>query len=640
MATILWNPLNIRTVEVSPMYVYSVIPLTKIPRPQPQIVSYFSTENLERGALVLVPLGRRFVTAVVTEKLDARSAKQTIRSSPYALKKIAKVFCATSAVPQSIIQEAVFLSQHYYEPLGLVLSRTLPSSFEKPTRPFLKELSTLPTSSPKNKEGSRTLYIGKAAPLSRYLSADKNVLVVTATQSNGKDSLPFFSSESTPGDRRALWFACARGDVTRVAGTRSAVFLPLHKPATIVIDGENNNSLVSWDQHPKIDSRTAARARAEREGFSLIMRDIVPSVSIWHTAQIKHWTIEKEGSRLAPLSLIDMRVEMARKNTSLLSPALVSALQKTTPSDSVFLFMHRRGFASAIVCRDCGFVVRCARCNLALVQHGTKLLCHHCGLTSPAPHICSSCKGSRLKQLGGGTELIEQEVARVAPHLVVGRVDSDATRDKQKQQEVFEQFRNGKIQVLVGTSMAIKENELPPLRWAGVVMMDGIANIPFYRAAEEAFGVLWRLRVLARERVLVQTYIPELPLFSMARTSSFEPFYESQLTLRKMLGWPPFTSIAQLVFSHRDEEAAKREVLSVKKKLDEQLAHLQAPPEAAILGPSPALGKRERGTYRWYILIKWPLDASGWVADIEKRNRLLSVVPPRWDITVDPIDIP
>ncbi|MEX0916591.1 MAG: hypothetical protein WDZ44_00590, partial [Candidatus Spechtbacterales bacterium] len=119
-----------------------------------------------------------------------------------------------------------------------------------------------------------------------------------------------------------------------------------------------------------------------------------------------------------------------------------------------------------------------------------------------------------------------------------------------------------------------------------------------------------------------------------------EPFFENQLTLRKILGWPPFASITQLVFAHKSAETAKREVVVAKKKLDEQLAHLAAPTGVAILGPSPAMGKRERNTYRWYILIKWPRGEDGTILELEKRNRLLSVISPRWDITVDPIDIP
>lgn len=188
--------------------------------------------------------------------------------------------------------------------------------------------------------------------------------------------------------------------------------------------------------------------------------------------------------------------------------------------------------------------------------------------------------------------------------------------------------------------MALQDWALPSVRWAGVVMMDGIANLPFYAAAEEAFGVLWRLRLLAQEKVVAQTYIPELPLFTMAQGASFEPFFESQLMVRKMIGWPPFVSISQLVFTHRDEKAAEKEAILLRHKLDEQLQFLDPPKGATILGPSPAMGKRAPGTYRWYIIIKWPRNADGTVVELEKRNRLLSIASSRWDITVDPIDIP
>jgi len=624
------------------MYVYSVIPLTKIPRPQPQIVSYFSAEDLARGTLVLAPLARRTVSAIIVEKLDARDAKQAIRNSPYALKKITRALSEHPVVPDAIIQEAVEVSHHYYEPLGLVLARALPSAFESPTRPFLKELNALSIRKKKPRKGLPQKILRVADTFGTRLSpADSFILISpNAPTSTPDDEIPLFSGSTTPKQRRQTWLATLMGTMPRIVGTRSAIFLPMPAPATIIIDGENNASLVSWDQHPKIDARTVALIRGNREGFNVVMRDVLPSINTWYTAKTQKWLVESEKQHLAPLSVIDMRAELARKNTSLLSPALVTALKNTKPNEKVFLFMHRRGVASAIVCRDCGFVVRCGTCELALVQHGTKLLCHHCGTVSNAPHRCGSCGGSRLKQLGGGTELIEREVRRIAPHLMVARIDSDATRTQQEQQEIFKQFREGTINVLVGTSMALRDWELPRLRWAAVVMMDGIANLPFYTASETAFGALWRLRLLTDEHVFAQTYLPELPLFTMAQGDSFEPFFQSQLTLRKVLGWPPFTSISQLVFAHKSEEVAKREAMAMKKKLDEQLTHLTPPDGVALLGPSPAMGKRERTTYRWYILIKWPRSEEGVMPELEKRNRLLSVVSPRWDITIDPIDIP
>lgn len=624
------------------MYLYSVIPLTKIPRPQPQIVSYFSAEDLARGQLVTISLGRRSVNGIVVKKFDAQSQKQAIRNSAYALKKITRTISTESAIPSTLIQEAVDVSQYYYEPLGLVLSRALPSAFEKPTRPFLKKLNSLAMPTPKKRGGSRTLIIGNAQ--NKHFKKDaslQNALTIAPEYTElAHESIPFFSASLTHVKRRDMWLGALAGTLKSVAGTRSAIFLPILTPATITIDGENNSTLVSWDQHPKIDARTVALIRSSYEGFDVLMRDVLPSIATWHDARAQKWDIHSEKQILAPLSLIDMRAELARKNTSLLSPQLVKLLGATSATDKVFLFMHRRGFASAIVCRDCGFVVRCATCELALVQHGNKLLCHHCGTLTNAPHVCASCGGSRLKQLGGGTELIEREVARIAPHLKVARMDSDSITSKEEQRALFEQFQKGDIQVLIGTQMALRDWELPKMRWAGIVMMDGIANLPFYGAAESAFGVIWRLRLLSQEKVVVQTYIPELPLFTMAQQGSFEPFFENQLALRKILGWPPFVSITQIVFTHRDAKAAEKEAALLRHKLDEQLEFLAPPTGAVILGPSPAMGRRAPGTYRWYILIKWPRGTDGAIIDLEKRNRLLSVVSSRWDITVDPIDIP
>lgn len=623
------------------MFLYSVIPLTKIPRPQPQVVSYFSASDLVRGQLVEVPLGKRTVVGIIVAKLNAQEQKQAIRTSAYTLKNVKRPLSASAALPPALIKEAVLAARYYYEPLGLVLARALPEAFSKPTKPFIAQLNSLTLRPAEKRTAPRpTLLVSSSREelLKALKRASSSLLLQGPSPERAREDVAIYDSSLTPSQRRSLWLQAAAGTVQRIHGTRGALFLPMAHPDVLAIDGENTTSLVSWDQHPRIDARRVALMRAAEESYRILMRDSIPSVQTWHRATQEGWKIVRNEEQLAPVTLIDMRKELAQANTSLLSSQLLQALQALRTGEQAFLFMHRRGGASAILCRDCGYILRCSVCELAFVQHGRTLLCHHCGARKTAPHRCPACEGSRLKQIGGGTELLEQEVRRLAPGLRVLRIDSDIALSPKERDARLSAFAQQEADVLIGTNMAVREDQLPPLACSAIVMMDGIINLPFYRAAEEAFATLWRLRIHSKQQVYVQTYLPELPLFSQASEGSFDSFFQGQLAIRSVLKWPPFSHIIHLVYSHRNAETAQRQAEVIQKKLEEKAKHISA--QAEIIGPAPALGPGRRGAYRWYILIKWPVNEVGDPANLDKRNELLSVVGSDWDITVDPIDIP
>lgn len=623
------------------MFLYSVIPLTKIPRPQPQVVSYFSASDLIRGQLVEVPFGKRTVTGIIVAKLNAQEQKQAIRTSAYVLKNVKRALSASAVLPPALIKEAVHTAQYYYEPLGLVLTRALPEAFSKPTKPFIAQLNSLTLQPAEKRTAPRpTLFISfsKEELFNALKRASSSLVLQGPSPRKDEENVVVYDSSLTPSQRRSLWLQAATDGVQHIRGTRGALFLPMARPDVLAIDGENSTSLVSWDQHPRIDARKVALTRSVEESYHVLMRDSIPSIQTWHRATQEDWKIIRKDEQLAPVTLIDMRKELAQANTSLLSDQLLQALKTLRGGEQAFLFMHRRGGASAILCRDCGYILRCSTCELAFVQHGRTLLCHHCGVRKTAPHRCPACEGSRLKQIGGGTELLEQEIRRLAPELRVLRLDSDTASSPKERDALFNAFAQQEADVLIGTSMAVREDQLPPLAWSAVVMMDGIINLPFYRAAEEVFATLWRLRIRSKKRLYVQTYLPELPLFSQAAENSFDSFFRSQLAIRSALKWPPFSHIVHLVYSHRNAETAQRQAEAIQKKLEEKARHISA--QAQIIGPSPALGPGRKGNYRWYILLKWPVNEVGDPTNLNKRNELLSVVGSDWDITVDPIDIP
>ena len=449
--------------------------------------------------------------------------------------------------------------------------------------------------------------------------------------------LSTLSADITNVQWRTLWQQAYVGKISALVGTRASLFTPLKNLKTIVVENENNTSHKSWDQHPKFDTRYGARVLSEAYGTHLVLADTIPSIETWWHAQHEKWRIEQELSKTPSPQLIDMREELKNKNFSILSLALQDKIRSIKSDGAVFLFINRRGISSALLCRDCGFIIKCENCSTPLVLHRGTLICHRCGSKLPPPSMCPDCNGSRIKHLGGGTQHVENEVKRIAPHLKTIRLDTDSAPSLEAQAAILKDFQKGKYHVLIGTKLAFKEYLLPRLDVSAIVMYDTLLNLPAYRSSESVYETIWRLKQLTRGKVLVQTYNPEISLFSHIKDNSFEPFFKSELEKRKALRYPPFSQLIKLTYGHPDEQKAEEEAKILKQKLETQSKSLKIPTEV-LLGPAPAFVPRVRGRYIWYILIKWP-KKNGKIKDLSLRNRLLDIVPKEWDIDVDPIDI-
>lgn len=627
------------------MYLYKVIPLTKLPRPQLQTPQYFSSQKFEIGQLVVVPLGKRTVPAVIMTSSDARGNKQAIRKSSYALRNIEHPLVDQATFDKKFLDVARHLADYYFVSVGLMLKRMLPPFFSKPTRPLLKMLESLPK--PQNttptREASQELIITnkkesyyKKIKTEGLLFLVPEYLQIPFTKKL-IPNLSVLSAETTTVQWRTLWQQAYIGKISALVGTRASLFTPLKDLKTIVVENENNTSHKSWDQHPKFDTRYAARVLSAVYGARLIVADTIPSIETWWQAQHEKWLIEKKLSKTLPPQLIDMREELKNKNFSILSRELQDKIRSLKNNGAIFLFINRRGISSALLCRDCGFIIKCEDCSTPLVLHRGTLICHRCGGKLAPPSMCPDCGGSRIKHLGGGTQHVENEVKRIAPHLKTIRLDIDSAPSVKIQAEILKDFQKGKYNILIGTKLAFKEYLFPRLDVSAVVMYDTLLNLPAYRSSESVYEVIWRLKQLTRGKVLVQTYNPEIPLFSYIKDDSFEPFFKSELEKRKALRYPPFSQLIKLTYGHQDEQKAEEEAKILKQKLETQSKSLGIPPEL-LLGPAPAFVPRVRGRYIWYVLIKWPRK-NGKIKDLSLRNRLLNIVPKEWDIDVDPIDI-
>ena len=638
------------------MYIYSVIPLTNIPRPHIQKPSYFSSEKLEVGQLIEVPLASRLVPAIVAKRMNAQSRKQLLKRSPYVLKNVKRVLVDRPIFSRDFLKLAEDLADYYFVSVGLMLKRMLPPFFSKPTRPLLKALSELQMARNERtgKSIQKILIIGanRKKYYKKYLADGHNILLIPRyfylewTGEVLRNNFSALPKSATQTQWRKLWMDAYSGVLNTIAGTRSVLFMPVRDCRNIIIEKENDSSYVSWDQHPKFDARYAAELLTDMLRLRLVEGDSIPSINKWQKAQKEKWLIIKNLKNTKGCQIVDMKKELKSGNSSIISKNLREKLRSLKKGQKALLFINRRGLSSALLCRDCGYVIKCPNCDAAAVLHqevSRKLVCHRCGVKIIPPSVCPNCDSYKIKHLGGGTQRVLQEVQKIIPQANIARVDKDVAPDPETQKKILEDFKKGKYQVLIGTQIAIEEEMFADLDVVAVVMADTVLSLPSYQSYENVYEIIWRLKNISKNNVLIQTYLGDLSLFKFLQNQDFEEFFNEELSKRKRLKWPPFSHLIKLVYSNKDAPTAEREAAIMARKLEVQLKTPEFKDlgsEIEILGPAPAFIPKVAGYYIWNILIKWPIKKNGEIKNIKARNILLGIVPARyWEVDVDPIDI-
>jgi primosomal protein N' (replication factor Y) len=445
------------------------------------------------------------------------------------------------------------------------------------------------------------------------------------------DAVAVLHSGLSAGERHDEWCRILEGEVRVVVGTRMAVFAPLAHVALIVLDEEHDGGFKS-DRTPRYDARWVARRRARRTGARLVTGSATPDLVTLAAVRGGHaerarLTERRVGRRPEP-AVVDMRAELAAGNRSVLSGPLAEAMGALQPGvDQAILLINRRGAATFVLCRDCGESLRCPDCDLPFVYHldrGT-LRCHHCGRSAVPPDRCPRCNSRRIRYFGAGTQRVEAEVAARFPHLRIGRLDSDAIAARRGFESVYDDLREGRLDVLVGTQLAAKGLDLPTVTLAAVVAADVTLNLPDYRAAERTFQLLAQVAGRAGRgpmtgRVIFQTYSPEHYAVRAAAALDVDGFASEELMRRRLLGYPPFGVLARLVVSDADRARAEQ--------LGRDCATAVATEGVEVLGPLPAYVARRANRWRFQVVLRAP--------DTAARLAALERVPAGVAIDVDP----
>jgi len=427
------------------------------------------------------------------------------------------------------------------------------------------------------------------------------------------DRVEVIHSGLAEGERAEAWRRiCARPDLI-VLGPRSAVFSPLTKPGIIVVDEEHETSYKQYDSAPFYHARDVALLRARLEGIPVVLGSATPSLESYHNARHGHGELlvlrtRPRAAILPRVRIVDMRreTERAGRPVTFSQELLKGMADCLDQGGQCILFINRRGFNTAAVCRDCGHVVRCRHCSIALTHHRRKgrLVCHLCGYEEAVPRRCALCRSTEISLRGLGTERVEDQIARCFPGIPIGRMDADTVSRRGAHEKFLSRFKRGETRILVGTQMIAKGLDFPGVTLVGVVFADTALNLADFRAAEYTFQILTQVagrsgRGDREGEVVIQTYNPRHPALLAAARQDYEAFYREEIKSRSELGFPPLVHLISLTVSSRNE--AKSE--AVAGYLAERLAP-RLPPGSDLLGPSPPPVERIRGRFRWQLILR------------------------------------
>ncbi|KYD23696.1 primosomal protein N' [Geobacillus sp. B4113_201601] len=414
------------------------------------------------------------------------------------------------------------------------------------------------------------------------------------------------------GEKYDEWRKIHRKEVQLVVGARSAVFAPFENLGMIIIDEEHETSY-KQEEMPRYHARDVAIYRARRHGCPVVLGSATPSLETFARAAKGVYELLELPERVADRALpdvhvVDMREELRSGNRSMFSRRLLDELRlRLDRGEQAVLFLNRRGYSTFVMCRSCGYVVRCPHCDISLTYHraGERMKCHYCGHEEPLVPRCPSCGGEHLRFFGTGTQKVEEELAKLLPKARVIRMDVDTTGRKGAHEELLSRFAAKEADILLGTQMIAKGLDFPDVTLVGVLAADTMLHLPDFRAAEKTFQLLTQVSGRAGRhelpgQVVIQTYTPDHYSIQLAARHDYRSFYRREMALRKAHGYPPYYYLTLITAAHQEAPAAAKAAEKIAGYLRKQLSN-----EAIILGPVASPLARLHDRYRYQCMIKY-----------------------------------
>ncbi|MBR0463589.1 MAG: primosomal protein N' [Clostridia bacterium] len=436
------------------------------------------------------------------------------------------------------------------------------------------------------------------------------------------DNAAVLHSRLSAGERFDEWRRIRTGQAKVVIGARSAVFAPVSPLGAIIIDEEHESSYQAGGR-PGYDAREIADWRCRRDGAVMLLGSATPSIATYmkcmpgvrevNRIRLIEMPRRINGQPLPEVEIIDMRDELVRGNKSIFSMRLVEGMTAAlSEGRQVILFINRRGHSTFVSCRSCGYVERCAQCDVSMTYHQWDglLHCHYCGSVRRPPDTCPVCGSRFIRYFGVGTQKVEEEVHRRFPGVATSRMDVDTTGTKDAHEKIISSFRQGQSQVLIGTQMIAKGLDFPNVTLVGIVAADLSLQVPDYRSVERTFQLITQVSGRAGRaehpgRVILQTYDPEHYGIQLAARQDYRAFYLQEVKMRRRGLYPPFTVLARLLVSSKDEPDARSVAEEIAGRFNESLSAHDTWQSCVVQTRAlEAPLKILRGEYRWQVFAK------------------------------------
>lgn len=606
---------------------------------QKQDTKKISMSEKDIGKRAEVRFGNRKITGYIIACHDEPPATCPVEKGK--IKPILRLLDEKPILTNDLMTLAKWLSSYYLCSLGEAIAAMLPSARRETNSSGFSFIEDESTFKPKDlsqeqtdavngilsSEGFHYLY-GKTGSgktevflkvAEQILNSGKGVIylvpeiglteqVIQAVSQRFGNTVAVLHSGLTPSQKLTQWHKILNKETRVVIGARSAVFAPVPDLGMIIIDEEHDNSYKSGNT-PRYHARQVAMYRCMHLHIPLVMGSATPSVEAW--LAMKNGSIKKHilsqrlaGGKMPEIDAVNL--SLCKNTDSCLSPTLEKEIKETLEKKrQTILFLNRRGFTHFFRCQSCGYEIECKNCSVPLTYHKSenRLKCHYCGWSIEPPQICPKCGSLDIGYSGFGTEYIEEEVKAKFPYAKTVRIDTDSLTKKGELQEKINDFRNGKYDILLGTQMVAKGLNFPSLKLVGVIMADTGLHMPDFRAAERVFSLITQVagragRFFPDGKVIVQSYNPNREPIAYACNGDIEAFYDTELSTRNMLFFPPYSRLVRLVFrSHFEKDAleAAESASQILEKFDTSIE---------ILGPAECPLYKISANFRYQIILR------------------------------------
>lgn len=430
------------------------------------------------------------------------------------------------------------------------------------------------------------------------------------------DIVGVFHSQLSEGQKHDVYKAIKAGKIRILIGARSALFAPFNSLGVIIIDEFHETSYKS-EKNPKFSAIDVAKYMAVKNNISLILGSATPSIDEYYKAENGEYEIIEIKSRannkpLPKIEVVDMKSELNNGNKSIFSIKLQNEIEQAIKNkNQVILFLNRRGYASFVSCRKCGYVFQCENCDISLTYHKGKNIgrCHYCGYEKEIPKECPECSSNYIKPFGIGTQKIEEELKTIFTQARVLRMDKDTTSKKGSLEEILNKFKNEEADILIGTQMLSKGLDFDNVTLVGILSADMILNFPDFKSFETTFQLITQVSGRAGRsgkegKVILQTYDTDHYAIRRAINYDYEGFYQDEIKIRRAFGYSPFNNMISVVISGENEKLVKQNAQNMYDSIIYLLQNRGINNFDFILGPNPCSISKINQNYRWQILFK------------------------------------